>query len=213
MKKLSKSTAEADVMTQVLSLAQRGQAAMTTNQTKLHQDLESRLQILLDERDIREVLLRYCRGVDRCDAALIASCYHEDAIDDHGSWFVNGPEVAKLVVDAIKPGSAVAMHFVGNTLIEVEGDIAFAESYLLAFRAYDQGGRSYNRTRAARFNDRFERRQGQWRISERVVTDDWDRVDEVLQRQEGHALFRRGSKDQNDPVYAIRRGQLARKPR
>lgn len=179
----------------------------------LQQDLTARVQVLLDERDIREVLLRYCRGVDRCDAALIASCYHEDAVDDHGSWFVDGPDVARLVVEAVKPGSAVAMHFVGNMQVEVEGDTAFAESYLLAFRTYDKDGHSYNRTRAARFIDRFERRKGQWRISERVVADDWDRVDEVLQRQEGHESFRRGSKDQNDPVYAIRRGPLARKRR
>lgn len=103
------------------------------------------------------------------------------------------------------------MHFVGNVLIEVHGDTAFAESYLLAFRALEKEGRAYTQTRALRYVDRFERRKGEWRISERVVSDDWDRVDEVLQRQEGHELFRHGSKDDQDPVYAIRRGPLARR--
>ena len=46
------------------------------------EDLAEKVQILLDERDIREVLLRYCRGVDRCDAELISSCYHADAVDE-----------------------------------------------------------------------------------------------------------------------------------
>lgn len=178
----------------------------------IDKDLTAKLRNLLDERDIREVLLRYCRGVDRCDAALIASCYHEDAVDDHGGWYLNGSQVAQHVIGLVRPGSAVAMHFVGNSLIEVQGDTAYAESYLLAFRSYDKEGRSYNRTRAARFVDRFERRKGQWRISERVVVDDWDRVDEVLQRQEGHTSFRHGTKDEQDPVYAIRRGPLARRP-
>ena len=29
--------------------------------------LETRLRELLDKQEIHEVLLRYCRGVDRCD--------------------------------------------------------------------------------------------------------------------------------------------------
>jgi SnoaL-like domain len=39
--------------------------------------------------DIHDVLARYCRGADRCDAALMQSCFHEDAVDEHG--FFNGP--------------------------------------------------------------------------------------------------------------------------
>lgn len=172
--------------------------------------LEDRLRRLLDEREIHDVLLRYCRGVDRCDAALIASCFHEDAHDDHGGWSARGSEVAQHVVDAVHPGASTAMHFMGNVLIEVEGDIAFSEAYMLAFRSYDRAGKQYTRTRAARFVDRFERRADAWRISERVVVDDWNREDEVVEMQQGWELFRFGSKDAYDPVYAIRRGPLAR---
>lgn len=171
--------------------------------------LQAKLQTLLDERDIHAVLMRYCRGVDRCDKELMASCYHPDALDDHGTWRATGSEVADHVFKLVQPGSAVAMHFAGNVLIEVEGDTAFAESYMLAFRAYDEDGKHFNRTRALRFVDRFERRSSEWRISERVVTDDWDRVDEVVRRQPGHETFRRGSKDRRDPVYAIREATVA----
>lgn len=170
----------------------------------MNETLQAKLQTLLDEREIHAVLMRYCRGVDRCDKELMASCYHPDALDDHGTWFAKGSEVAQHVFDLVKPGDVVAMHFAGNVLIEVEGDIAFAESYMLAFRAYDDSGRHFNRTRALRFVDRFERRASEWRISERVVTDDWDRVDEVVQRQAGREKFRRGTKDRTDPVYLIR---------
>jgi hypothetical protein len=98
----------------------------------------------------------------------------------------------------------------GNVLIEVEGEVAFAESYILAFRSFDRDGRSYTRTRAVRFVDRFEQRGGVWRISERVVVDDWNRVDEVVETQEGTENFRFSCKDMDDPVYAIRRGPIAR---
>lgn len=171
-----------------------------------------RLLALLDERDIHEVLTRYCRGVDRCDEALIASCYHEDAIDDHGTWRAWGPDAASTIVAKVRPGPDCAMHFLGNVRIEVEGDVGFAESYILAYRAFKREGKDYTRVRALRFVDRFTRRNGQWRIAERVVADDWNRVDEVIEAMAEASQFRHGSKDRNDPVYAIRQGRLAREP-
>ena len=175
-------------------------------------DKERRLLELLDERDIRDVLLRYCRGVDRCDAELIASCFHPDALDDHGNWVCSGKELPGFLIGKLLPGEASAMHFAGNMRIEVEGDTAFAESYLLAFRAFHRDERPYTRTRALRFVDRLERRQGAWRISERVAVDDWNRVDEVVEEQSEARGFRFGSKSREDPVYAIRRGRVARYP-
>ncbi|WP_221890845.1 nuclear transport factor 2 family protein [Microbispora sp. KK1-11] len=34
-----------------------------------------------DQQEIHEVVLRYCRGVDRLDMDLVRSAYHPDAID------------------------------------------------------------------------------------------------------------------------------------
>jgi len=174
---------------------------------------EERLLLLLDERDIRDVLARYCRGVDRCDRELIASCYHADALDDHGNWQASGAQAAEHIFGLVKPGPDAAMHFLGNVRIEVEGDTAFAESYVLAFRAFRRGEVPYTRTRAVRFIDRFTKRAGEWRISERVVADDWNRIDEVVEAMADAGRFRYGSKDRDDPVYAIRRGPQARPPR
>lgn len=176
----------------------------------MHARTEQRLLQLLDERDIHDVLRRYCRGVDRCDAALIASCYHQDAVDDHGNWLTTGPGAPQAIISRVKPGADAAMHFMGNVLIEVEGDTAFAESYLLAFRSSEKEGRPSTRTRAVRFVDRFERRGGEWRISERVVVDDWNRVDEIVEKMADTDRFRYGAKDKSDPVYQIRQGRVAR---
>jgi len=46
----------------------------------------SDVQLLLAEREIKNVVLRYCRGVDRMDLALVRSCYHPDADDHHGDF-------------------------------------------------------------------------------------------------------------------------------
>jgi hypothetical protein len=44
------------------------------------------LQQLIDKLEIHEVLTRYCRGIDRCDAELLESVYHPDATDNHGQF-------------------------------------------------------------------------------------------------------------------------------
>lgn len=44
------------------------------------------LRALLDQSEIRDVHLRYCRGVDRCDWDLVRSCYYAEAIDEHGFY-------------------------------------------------------------------------------------------------------------------------------
>ena len=36
---------------------------------------ERALQVLLDKQEIHKVLMRYCRGIDRCDAELLCSVY------------------------------------------------------------------------------------------------------------------------------------------
>jgi hypothetical protein len=43
-------------------------------------------ETLLDREAIREVMARYCRGIDRLDVELIKSAYHPDAFDDHGPF-------------------------------------------------------------------------------------------------------------------------------
>lgn len=173
---------------------------------------ETRLRQLLDEGEIRDVLLRYCRGVDRCDFDLLASCYHADAVDDHGNWLASGAKAPQVILQRVQPGPDRAMHFLGNVRIEIEGDTAFAESYILALRAFGRNDRSYTRTRALRFVDRFSRRDGFWRISERVVADDWNRVDEILEKMTDSESFRYGTKSRDDPVYTIRNGRVARTP-
>ena len=174
--------------------------------------LEQLLHELLAEREIHKVLTRYCRGVDRCDLELLESCFHDDAIDDHGNWVLQATEATADIIRRVKPGPDAAMHFLGNVHIEVEGETAFAESYLLAFRTAHREERAYTRTRAIRFIDRFTLRNNEWRISERVVVDDWNRIDEIVQSMPDSPLFRYSSKDRHDPVYAIREGRVAREP-
>lgn len=175
-------------------------------------NLETRMQELLDKQEIHEVLLRYCRGVDRCDRDLIADCYHPDAVDDHGDWVASGADAPDHILKLVRKTPRPGMHFLGNQLIEIEGDVAWSESYFQAYKDFERDGKRYVRVRAGRYVDRFERRNGRWKIAERVLTDDWNKVDELVEPLAGPDQFRFGTKDSTDPVFAIRKGRLARQP-
>lgn len=87
---------------------------------------------LLARQEIADVILRYARGVDRLDFDLVRSCYHPDAYDDHGS-FAGGVEEFIAMCEQFLPKWTATQHFMGNMLIEVDGDVARAETYAVAY--------------------------------------------------------------------------------
>jgi hypothetical protein len=79
--------------------------------------MDPKLQRLLDEAEIRDVHLRYCRGIDRMDFDLVRSCYHPDGIDRHGdSHGAYEGDVEGFIKYAagVLPMFESTMHFTGN---------------------------------------------------------------------------------------------------
>jgi len=145
-------------------------------------DMENRpdspLQRLIDEAEIRDVLACYCRGVDRGDAGLIAGAYWEDAADHHGSFDGNAHEFAQWNVANQATRFSFAHHMLGQSLIRFAGDVAGVETYftyISTTRGNENGGGASVLRALGRYADRFERRQGQWKIAERWVV--YDLVD------------------------------------
>jgi 3-phenylpropionate/cinnamic acid dioxygenase small subunit len=131
-----------------------------------------------DEHEIRNVLYRYCRGVDRRDFDLVRSCYHPDATDDHGS-FVGGVDDFIAFITKGLQRYEQTMHVIANVLIDVQGDVAHSEAYTLAFHRVRETTtkpvRDY--TVGLRYVDRFERRGGAWAIADRVCAFSFQRID------------------------------------
>lgn len=162
------------------------------------------LRELLDKQAIYENLMRYCRGVDRLDVDLIAGAFHPNAHVNTGRLIVQGPEIGPAIVDATRRGSLASSHFVGNVLIEFEGqDVALCEAYVNSMLVLEDGGRRFTRVRGSRYLDRAERRDGWWKVAVREVVDDWSRYDEVRgETPRAGQLF--GRRDRSDRVYALR---------
>src|SRR5262249_20133391 len=82
--------------------------------------------------------------------------------------------------------------------------VAVAEFYFLSFGEVDREGQTFLITRAGRYVDRWERRDGDWKIAYRVVVGEWDRVDPVLERMPNSHKGNRGGTAHEDPVYRIK---------
>ena len=162
------------------------------------------LQRLIDDRAIRDVVLRYCRGIDRMDRDLVRSCYHPDARDSHGS-FDGGVEEFLDWVWRVLARYAHTQHFVANQLVELSGDHAESETYGVAVHRTPGGPAEGNLVTGFRFIDDLERRDA-WRISRRVATTEWVRV----WRPDGDwpipPGMLTGRRDRDDPVYRQRGG-------
>jgi hypothetical protein len=170
---------------------------------------EVRLLAVADKDEIRDVLMRYGRGVDRLDEELIRSCYHADSYDDHGHWKGSGHEFASFIVGSLLERTHHTTHSIANVLIELDpdnDDLARSESVSLAYlRRTDDAGLEWLDMFSGRYVDRFERRSGVWRIARRVVVHDWS-VTNCLD-QDGFPLpmdsFVQGLRSRSDLIYSI----------
>jgi hypothetical protein len=129
---------------------------------------EARLREMSDKQDLQELVARVSRGVDRCDKEIILSCYHPDAFDDHG-LIQGSPEVFADGVISHLLGK-FTQHSVTNMLFEIRGDIAYGEIYVSQQTTGPGGELLFG---FGRYIDKYERRNGEWRILLRRVTTEW----------------------------------------
>src|SRR3546814_12226432 len=83
---------------------------------------------------------------------------------------------------AIKPPAAPRpgrMHILGNERVDIDGDIARSESYLVSCQDVLADGVRKTRIRAGRYVDRFERRNGPWKLATPTTIREWARIDTI----------------------------------
>ena len=158
---------------------------------------EKQLSELLDKQAITEVITTYARALDRFDEDLLRTVFHPDSKHAHG--FVGPSSDPSLPSKPGEPGDFVAYayevlgthtrthHHLGNIMIEVDGDNAYAETYFSAYHRMRAKGDPLAASNAydtemdflvgGRYIDRFQRRAGVWKISHRTGLTDWARVE------------------------------------
>jgi len=134
----------------------------------------AKLQALWDHQQINKALATYCRGIDRCDKELLKSAYWPDAYEDHGIFKGNAWEFAEFIIPLLK-GMRGSMHSISNTLIDLHGDKASVETYVVAYHLVDQpDGSQLDMVVGGRYLDQFKRRKDEWRIANRLFVLDWN---------------------------------------
>jgi hypothetical protein len=156
------------------------------------------IQQLLDKQAITEQLYNYARSMDRLDPELGKAVFHPEAKADYGAQMYQGTGYG--FVDMCMQahlGYLSHSHQFNNILIVVEGNTARSETYGdVTLRRRDENGVLQDSRNLGRYVDRWEKRDGTWRILERQYVHDFD--------QSGPAtgLFQTlGRRDADDPSY------------
>jgi SnoaL-like domain len=152
---------------------------------------------------IRECIYRVCRGTDRIDAEAIRSAFHPGATVHFGKMYDG--DIEGMIAATMKHQSTQSQrqHMVGNIIIRIDGDQAFAESYELDRHKTPMNGEVRDLVLAARTLDRFERRNGEWKIVERTKVMDWGRSITADDGVYANSPLATGGDDRSDLSYGL----------
>ena len=162
--------------------------------------LEAKLKDMLDRHEIWRVMQRYGRGIDRGDYELLRSCYWDDAIEDHGGFVGTPDDFLEYAIGASRH-CRTTMHAVMNHNSELDGDDAHVETYYIYVGWAPQAPHMMS---TGRYVDHFQKRNGEWRIANRVtVIDGTIALDDhasmaLINHGEG---YRPARMDKEDPGY------------
>jgi hypothetical protein len=160
------------------------------------------VQELLDKQAIREALDRYSRGIDRLDAELVTSAFHDDGIDDRGSMGTSrGAAIAAGVFASMEKSTVATMHHNTNVTIELDGHVAGVETYTFGIHVQVVRGEKRRLLTAKRYLDRFERRDGVWRIAHRRSISEMSRSMPLDGESENRGQV--GARDRTDLSYEV----------
>jgi len=141
------------------------------------------IQAVIDKLAIQEVYARYMRGADRADRELLQSCFHPGAVESHsGIHDGSGESFVDLAIGLLQKLGRCAHYFM-FPMVELHGDTALSECYAIAFHRVERDGdqEAYDSVFGARVLDKFERRNGEWKIASRRVIYDWQRDMPVME--------------------------------
>ncbi|GGN60103.1 hypothetical protein GCM10011349_41290 [Novosphingobium indicum] len=138
--------------------------------------MEPTIQQFIDREAIRDCVARLARGEDRRSAELIRGCWWPEATFDYG---VHGGDFETYLAWVVPGAHAIkdTQHVLGQTYIELNGDKAKAETHVISYHRVDMGaenGGERDTCIGGRYLDSFEKRDGEWRIADRVMLYDWE---------------------------------------
>jgi hypothetical protein len=90
-------------------------------------------------------------------------------------------------------------HQITNVIIDLDGDRAGSESYVMASLQMKAGEQTKQMSVWGRYIDRWSRRDGRWGIDKRVTVIDFNEIRDVMPM----IATSLGARDRGDPSYAV----------
>ncbi len=132
-----------------------------------------------DERELRALAAGYARGVDRRDLETFVGVFAPDAVMRIFDPGVTGEprtvirrEDMARVIERISVYDAT-FHFLGQATYAEDGDGATGEVYCTAHHLTRTRHGANDFTMLIRYQDRYVRVDGAWKIAERTLLNDW----------------------------------------
>lgn len=136
------------------------------------------LAVWVDKLEIRELIERSVRHVDDQNAPAFADCFEDDGVLQLAGTVFSGQTALREMFGGgapraawtepgrllVQPGS---MHLTTNPVVDIDGDVASAETDMITFVRGDDGRARI--TLLARYRDRLRRGEdGRWRLASRT---------------------------------------------
>jgi SnoaL-like domain len=161
---------------------------------------EQALRDVLDKQQIREVLYRYCRSMDRVDDELGYSVFHADAQADYGHFYSgSGHGFIDFARQLHRNEYLEHSHQITNILIVVQGDRAESEAYVTVSLRRRDAGQLRQVTLCGRYLDKWTRKEGRWAISRRDYVHDFDDIRPIVEAVSAGW----GKRDSSDLSYSL----------
>ncbi|MCB1844346.1 MAG: nuclear transport factor 2 family protein [Halioglobus sp.] len=134
--------------------------------------MTDRVESYLAREEIHELSCRYMRGLDRLDGALLLAQFWHDGWCEYGFFNGSPSEFVVFAMQALATHRA-NQHMLGQTLIDIDGHEAFGEVYFRAYHQVETPEGLEDLVIAGRYLDRYERRDGLWKLAYRSEIVDW----------------------------------------
>jgi hypothetical protein len=188
-----------------------GASALAASLSARVDALDPQVRYLKDRKDIFDVLKRYTRGADRHDKDLVRGAFWPEATISFGTQMTRDQYVDWEENELA--GYAAHQHHITGQTIDIDADSAHVESYVVYFlvpreRSADSPGpatlgkantKEKTRLGSGRYIERWERRNGDWKILVREYVEDLALLGDTVDLCTGGGCL--GTWDKNDLSY------------
>ena len=125
------------------------------------------LENLLAVRAIEQAVIGFARAMDAHDWETLRAILSDDVVAEMGTGRLEGPQAIIDLIRSYLDRCGTTQHLIGNIVVTVDGDRATSRAYVHDSHLPPDNASEVFFT-LGDYHDRWERRDGCWRLVERI---------------------------------------------